>query len=284
MSVWKGQHLTDLYQCSETVQTFDVPLRLMTPFLSIIGTHTCRTTLLQHETQQQSNYRNVRVFSFPPPLMNTSSPPGDQPTFKWGWFLLQEWPLWNNGPAWGILIAVEPLKICSRQDFLEDQASCSATISLCAFLAHTQMPLGGITANVDVQHRCSVHVQYTQHFHTWLTFQTCKVNPNISWNPGLALWVGNKSAEHGPYCQHLKGEFDLLPTCRALALTHVSKIHRNSGYKYYWLVVKNIYFKKFTGSKRKISRENSWYGVPRSWHTGAGIGRGICKFPIAALS
>lgn len=39
MTVCKGQHLTDLYQCSETVQTFDVPLRLMTPSLSITGTH-----------------------------------------------------------------------------------------------------------------------------------------------------------------------------------------------------------------------------------------------------
>lgn len=64
--MWKGHHLTDLYQCSETVQTFDVPLRLMTPSLSIIGTHRCRMTLLQYETQQQSNYRNVRIFSFPP--------------------------------------------------------------------------------------------------------------------------------------------------------------------------------------------------------------------------
>lgn len=91
MTVWKGQHLTDLYQCLETVQTFDVPLRLMTPSLSIIGTHTCRMTLLQYEAQQPSNYRNVRVFSFPP-TMNTLSPPGDQSSFKWGWFSFRkEW-------------------------------------------------------------------------------------------------------------------------------------------------------------------------------------------------
>lgn len=42
-------------------------------------------TLLQYETQQPSNYRNVRVFSFPP-TMNTSSPPADQSTFKRGCF------------------------------------------------------------------------------------------------------------------------------------------------------------------------------------------------------
>lgn len=77
MTMWKGQHLTDLCQCLETVQSFDVPLRLMTPSLSITGTHTCTMTLLQYVTQQRGNYRNVRGFSFPP-TMDTSSPPGDQ--------------------------------------------------------------------------------------------------------------------------------------------------------------------------------------------------------------
>lgn len=139
MTMWKGHHLTDLYQCSETVQTFDVPLRLMTPSLSIIGTHRCRMTLLQYETQQQSNYRNVRIFSFPPNKEHfiTSWWPVHS---QMGLVFLQERPLWNNGPAWGIPIAVEPHKICSKQDFLEDQASCSAIISLCISCRHADAP------------------------------------------------------------------------------------------------------------------------------------------------
>lgn len=170
-----------------------------------------------------------------PPTMNTSSPPGDQSTFKWGWFSFRKGLSEIMGQRGGCPLLWNHTKYAPGKISWKTKHP-ALQPSACAFLAYTQMPLGGITPNVDVQHRCSVHVQYTQHFHTWLTLQTCKVNPNISWSPGLALWVSNKSTEHAPYCQHLKGEVDLLPTCSALALTCVSKTHRNPGYKYYCIV------------------------------------------------
>lgn len=99
MTMWKGQHLTDLFQCLETVQTFDVPLRLMTPSLSVMGTHTCRMTAAICDTAAGRLQKCQRLF-FPPSNEHfiTSRWPVH---FQMGLVFLQERPLWKNGLAWG---------------------------------------------------------------------------------------------------------------------------------------------------------------------------------------